>query len=292
MIFINNIFIEFLYCYLFRIDGYTYIFSHYNLNECLEHNYEGFFNRKNIITTMVFIGLGGVRFKTAKRNRTIKKFGSTIGAARYPMFINPRNEKKRMLPRPVVNSRPGKIGSCIMTTNLWLRHLVHDIYQLCIKHLDDVNSEYSKTMKKHLISAQQIIHPTLRIYDTFFTYMYIVGQFNDTDGIVPLHLDVNDYINAVLYIVEDKVKGGISLQMNGSNLETMTSAFTIPFENGTLQIGHLYKVYHGASQWYGRRQVIHFSLKKNILQHFYDHGNHYYDQFVKRNFPSGHFVSV
>ena len=73
------------------------------------------------------IGIGGIHGRTKKRKKLVRQFGGSIGPSQYPKFVNPLTGKESMLPRPVVKSRPGKIGHLILSNNGWLNDLIKDI---------------------------------------------------------------------------------------------------------------------------------------------------------------------
>ena len=114
-----------------------------------------------------------------------------------------------MLPRPVVKSRPGNMGWILMNKCQWLRSLCQDVEILTINHLREQNSQNSDYILNQISFCKEHIPSCLRIYDTFFTQMILVGSFNCDSGYIPLHVDKDDYITALLSVSgSSKINGG------------------------------------------------------------------------------------
>ena len=257
----------------------------------LEHKYQRNFCLNNLLNTTRLISVGGIYGKTKKRKKTVRQYGSTIGPARYPKFWNSEKKKESMLPRPVVKCRPGKIGNVILSINGWFVELIKDIETLTLQHLHDECSENSLNIIKHIEMSKSILPSCLRICNTFFTSMFIIGDLREMEGDVPPHLDKHDHINSVLYFGLGNVSGGHSIHFNGIKIDSKHIAFKRSFQHGQLQIGNFDKVIHGASEWKGRRQVIHLSLNKKVLGHFQKYGSRYYRQYVEAGYPEGYFLA-
>ena len=96
-----------------------------------------------------WIAKGGNSCKTMRRVLQMYQYGGTIGYARYPLFRMPGCERDRMLPRPVVKSRPHKgIGHTIMEETEWFFDLVNDVEDMVIRHLLVVGTTESKHILK------------------------------------------------------------------------------------------------------------------------------------------------
>ena len=111
-----------------------------------------------------------------------------------------------MLPTPVVLSLPGRLGYQMMGNNIWLKELCQDISQLCLNHLQHNNNEYSKHIMMLLEVAKQKIPTSLRIRNTFFTQMVIVGGLDDY--VIGNHIDQEDLISCILNIGDNNIQGG------------------------------------------------------------------------------------
>ena len=123
--------------------------------------------------------------------------------------------------------------------------------------------------------------------------MILVGSCNDTFGDIPIHLDPEDHITALLSIGNDTVKGGGTLYYQKEKEDNFILKFEIPFICGNVQIGKYDRVVHGSQTWNGGlRGVINFSLQKRILSHFVKYGSTYYQQYINADYPSGDFSVV
>ena len=123
--------------------------------------------------------------------------------------------------------------------------------------------------------------------------MILVGSCKETIGDIPLHIDTDDHITALLSIGSHTVKGGGTLYYQNNTDENFVLKKHIPFCCGNVQIGSYDKVLHGSQSWYGGiRGVINFSLQKKIFGHFKKYGSIYYQQYVDAGYPSGDFMAV
>ena len=208
--FLHNNFLI-LFFSLFRIDDLCYKFSTYNIcNRLLLLNHDQL-ETPNVEHTYRILCAGGNRIVTRVRKQIMYQYGGTIGPSRYPRFYDRNLSKISMLPRPVVKSRPGNIGHCLMQNCLWLKKVVKHVEFLTLKHLISDKSEMSLIIREHVHQCKKIIPPCLRICDTFFTQIILVGNFDDPVGDIPLHLDPEDHITALLSIGSPTVKGGSTL---------------------------------------------------------------------------------
>ena len=201
-----------------------------------------------------------------------------------------------MLPRPVVKSRPHRLGHRIMTKCVWLRKLVQDIESLTLKHLELDKSPTSVIIQKHLEASKKLIPPCLRICDTFFTQMIFLGTHGETEGSIPPHLDKDDHITALFSMGSECMIGNqgttVYIEKNEPD-DRLTIIKRISFRHGNLQIGTYDKVIHGSLGWdSGERFVMNLSLQKKILDHFYTNGNGLYNQYINHGYPSGKFQIV
>ena len=183
----------------FRMNDVTYTFMKTNLLGMFESNYDEVFDSSNVEFTYKLLCSGGNRIQTRKRNLVMYQYGSTIGPSRWPRYLftyNPDN--KHMLPRPVVKSRPGQLGHTIMKTCSWLRKLCKDIEYLTIKHLQTQKNQTSDNLLEMIRFCKKEIPSSLRICNTFFTQMIIVGCYKTNGGFIPLHMDNDDHITSLL----------------------------------------------------------------------------------------------
>ena len=243
--------------------------------------------------TMNQVKKGGVKTSTKKRVLNMWQYGGTIGPARYPKYLRDVNiPRYSMLPRPVTLSRPGEMGHTIMTYSHWLQHLVTDVEELTLQFLAKMtNTNFSTTVMKHVTFSKNNVPSCLRICDTCFTQMVFLGF--EKEGQLPAHRDNDDYINAVCSFGDDTVKGGTTLYFDGMNTKQQGKVVhKVPFCHGRVQIGFYHAIVHGASNWTGgRRGTINLAMKRQLLKHFYEHGDRYYSQFRDAGYPRGDFVA-
>ena len=85
------------------------------------------------------------------------QFGGTVGPSQFPTFSLQREDEdtRRMLPRPVLKSRPGQLGYKIMNTSIWLKCLCKDIETLTINHLNNQKTQMSENLLKHIEFAKK-----------------------------------------------------------------------------------------------------------------------------------------
>ena len=206
---------------------------------------------------------GGNKIKTGKRNQMMYQYGGTIGPAQYPTYLQLPGKTVHMLPRPVVKSRPHRLGHRIMNNCNWLRELVSDIERFTLNHLEEDKSPTSAIILDHVLLSKQLIPPCLRICDTFFTQMILLGKVGEKEGIIPIHVDEDDHITALLSIGSHKLVGGDTVYVETYPDDRVLLKKRIPFKHGNVQIGYFDGVLHGSLRWNGgERFVINFSLQK------------------------------
>ena len=274
----------------------TYQFTTVLLTSTIKWSYCQSFDTKNVNITYRLLCAGGSRIVTKVRKLPMFQYGGTVGPARYPMFSTKDNLKKlHMLPRPVVKSRPGQIGWKIMKTCTWLNDLCKDIEMLVIESLTAQKTQKSESILKHINYSKAMLPPCLRICNTFFTQMIMVGSSHTINGDIPLHLDKDDHITALLSLGSSHIEdGGETLYIETSiDVGLLNITKCIPFKNGNLQFGTYDKVLHGARRWSNEmRGVINFSLQKKLLHHFYTYGSEPYQHYMDANYPSGSFHAI
>ena len=118
-----------------RMDGKLFPFSWLNLSSVMDIHYSGLLSSQNYTIGYKILCAGRTRIKTWKRNLLMFQYGSTIGPARYPFFINLKTKSNSMLPRPVVRSRPGNFGHLVMNACAWLIHLCRYVESIAIQLL-------------------------------------------------------------------------------------------------------------------------------------------------------------
>ena len=240
---------------------------------------------------------GGNRIKTKTRNMVMFQYGGTVGPSQFPTFSFKHEEDRHMLPRPVVKSRPGNIGHKLMTESTWLKHLCKDIERLTINHLRSIKNQTSDYILKQIEFCKNIVPPCLRICNTFFTQMIMVGSFNSDCGRIPIHVDGDDFITALLSVGgSSKIQGGSTFYVEKDmwkDNKLFKISTKIPFRNGNVQIGCFDNVLHGTNGWNDcMRGVINFSMQKKLLNHFHMYGTKPYCSYVSAGYPSGKFHAI
>ena len=212
--------------------------------------------------------VGGNKLYTKKRELSMYQYGGTIGPARYPTYELGTDGIKHMMPRPVVKSRPHRFGNKLMTECKWLIELIQDIETLTLKHIAEDTSPTSVMIKEYVKDRKALIRKCLRICNTFFTQMILLGDHDQTAGRIPLHMDTDDHITALFSIGNESMNGkeGETVYIEKSYPDVgVTIKKRIPFSHGNLQIGYYDEVIHGTVQWFeGKRFVMNLSLQKKI----------------------------
>ena len=163
------------------LGGFEYPFVIYDMSNELTHFYDCVYTQDNIMSTYKLLSAGGTRLRTSKRVQVMFQYGGTIGPARYPTFVSSNKlNKKHMLPRPVVKSRPYQLGHILMTKCTWLIKLCQHVESLTLNYLQENESQLTvhqthqrtqltvSALDRALFSKKHI-PPCLRICDTFFT---------------------------------------------------------------------------------------------------------------------------
>ena len=121
--------------------------------------------------------------------------------------------------------------------------------------------------------------------------MIIVGGI-DAEGVIPIHIDQDDHISAILTLGDTDLKWGSTIYLNGVNTkDTGDIVHRVPFRHGRCQVGNFESIFHGVEAWVGTRITLSLSLHRHVLEHFIDHGVDQYNKFVKAGYPSKHFIA-
>ena len=80
---------------------------------------------------------------------------------------------------------------------------------------------------------------------------------------IPIHIDSDDYVNAILTLGDISEKDGNTVYYNGTHKKNVgNECLSVPFLHGRLQIGFFDKIFHGVKSWKGDRVTIGFRYKK------------------------------
>ena len=127
------------------------------------------------------------------------------------------------------------------------------------------SSKRSADILKLTETCKDIIPSCLRICDSFFTMMIVVGDFSGT-GEIPLHKDNDDHINAIVSVGENKIKGGMTVYYSGINAKDVgEKKQSVHFNHERVQIGYFDDIIHGAEKWdNGNQCVINYCMKRKF----------------------------
>jgi hypothetical protein len=179
--------------------------------------------------------------------------------------MKPTSASRHMLPRPVASCRlPFNTGYVLLSNNKWLQDFIQDIERLLIEFLKRKRTPMFQEILGRVMFSRHKLHSSLRICDTCFTSMIAVGDLKQ-DGNIPMHLDDNDYVTALICIGAVRIVGGETVYYNGTSEDALGSQIlSVPRQHGRLQIGFYDNIYHGANPWInGQRGVINLSIQKN-----------------------------
>ena len=218
---------------------------------------------------------------TRTRKLKMHVFGSTIGPSRSPKYCHKNNIcRKKMLPRPMAYCKPGSKAWNYMNQP-WFISLVKDIEMFTKEHVDKYAPSclHMSKIKKTITFIENNIPSCLRICDTIFTQMVLVGEDNISSD-MPLHLDKNDLLSCILTLGELK-SGGATQYYSGKKIKSNNELLhQIDFHHGQIQIGRYDEIIHGVQSWIGTRLTINFNIKIPLIQHFKEEGSIFYDQYV------------
>ena len=136
------------------------------------------------------------------------QYGGTIGAERYltykenKVFLSIDSQytivlEKHMFPRPVMKSRPNMIGDMYMNHFRWLIDFCRDLERLTLKYLKNNKSQSTEIIENYIEFSKKHIPPCLRICNTFFTQMILVGFMDYQEGNIPPHHNEDYHITAL-----------------------------------------------------------------------------------------------
>ena len=205
------------------------------------------------------------KVEESQRRDQMSLYGSTIMASNQKyLFENPKkknnNGKTTRSPLPRLNfaTRLGGTGAWLLKIE-WFIDFVHKMEELVMKHNPQLNST--------LEEAKQIIPQELRLCDTCFTGLAIVGKLASGKNLP--HKDTRDVTSIIISFGNKDVLGGNTLYFNEKN-DIVAST---KFKHGRFQTGDFHDVQHSGDDWTGRRGIFSFYLNKGIFKHFKEHGD-------------------
>ena len=227
---------------------------------------------------------------TKKNKRNIQMFcaGGTIGAARKP-FIRTGFNTRTMLPRPFQKSIPGESGHFFFRQN-WVCSFFQDIEKIALDYIFYIcpPSEQKEKNIKWVTDSKKLIPFDLRICNTFFTQISLIGDMSYETGqqnICP-HVDLDDLFTIIIHFGFPS-KGGDLLIFGGNSKTNIGSVLKVNnFRNGNVHMGCFTDVVHAVNPWNGIRGSFSLNLKKSMLDFFRIKDNLcYYTSYCQDGYP-------
>jgi hypothetical protein len=194
-------------------------------------------------------------------------FGSSIGPCGDPYRYQREDGTHGMLPRLLTASRPGKSAHNVMQQP-WLKSFATQMETRALQYAQKNDPQLFDV----LLEAQKCIPQELRVCETVFTAMALVGDCKD--GFNHEHMDENDVIS-IFVTLGQGITGGRTLYFDGTELDKQDLSGTrgeqihaVEFVHGQYQVGPFEEVIHSGEQWKGPRGVMSFYLNRKILDFF------------------------
>ena len=272
-------------------------------------NLSHLFDLENYQSTIAELTTELAKQKVENKRRGITNYlmGCTMfGGNTGPKHINPLKENKEsMIPRFYKTSYPGSRVANYLN-NSYFRELVLSLSELTERLLysqlvyyqllgDDRDLEYIQLLQQQLDTIQFVkehIPSELRVCGSIFTQGVVVGDATSTNknGIHP-HLDSNDVLSCVITL-GNVDEGGSTVFYSGlTEKKKGTIKKIVPFQHGRIQIGNFSQVVHAVTTWKNNRVTLNFNIKKDIVKHFRDRTDKYYNQWKESNYERKYFVA-
>jgi len=222
--------------------------------------------------------------RTEKRGADMYCIGSTRGVCAFPRFEY-MNNMYDSLPRPYDSSKPGNPMWQIMQTD-WFRSIANEVHKLTYAYLQRYCKNDSSTMKVlHIFQRSMLILPDcIKVCGTAFSHINMT-TVEDCQA-MNIHIDEDDIFTAVLHL-GDVQEGGTTQFYDGfTPNDPGNMVHEEPFEHGKVQIGYFDKIFHGVSNWKGKRYGLNFIMKKSVFEHFDQYGDVFYSQLVNRQYKT------
>ena len=269
----------------------------FGVSNVIQYNdqHQAYFGESSIHNTYKHFSKSFSRMsKVNKRNITMYCAGSTLGASRKPLSRN-ENNSFSMLPRPYKNNLPFSAGFHLLQQK-WVCDFFFDIERLALDfifiHLP--KNRQSDLLKKMIILSKSQIPAELRICNTFFTQISLIGNMVSSNGeqCVDPHVDKDDLFTAIIHFGNPK-KGGNLIIYGGNNKKSIGKKMkTHPFKHGNVHFGTFMDVVHSVDPWWGNRGSFSLNMKKSMIDFFAEQGNlQRYSCYRKLNYPNDdHFI--
>ena len=130
--------------------------------------------------------------------------------------------------------------------------------------------------------SEEVIPQSLRLCNTFFTQMVIVGKCNEINNGIPSHSDEDDLISCIITLGSPNNGNDTDYYDGINNNIFMDKNILVPFKHRQLQIvitKSIIACVHGmAIEWYWNL------IWKKIVDHFQLYGMKYYKKYQKEGF--------
>lgn len=211
-----------------------------------------------------------------KRSQPQYQLGSTIGASfGFPRYVG-KDGGIHNMPRPYQGCMPGQKGHAFLNQE-WFKEMMADLYfKYTMDYLDKmrvVNPSYANYLRELFTFIMEKIPPELRIGNTPFTQLSLVGGFFFGLLGIALHTDPKDLFSLLLHAGEVEGDGGSTLYYKGCNPYNSKLSGEVPFMHGQVHIGLYDTTLHGCRPWSGKRWTFNINIKKETVEFF---RNNYY----------------
>ena len=254
--------------------------EHFATTSILNENtvYKPYFSKESFRYTYLKLIKSGTYMKTKSRTLPMYLFGSTIGSARHPLF-QLEDGSSHPLPRPFRTCKP-KMLEFTFYNSLWFIAFVKDVEMIVLQYIIFEYPNRKKAMKvlQLICLSKKIIPQCLRIKDSFFTQMAMVGRLEKKVDELGVHIDKYDVITALVHFGNVQY-GGTTDYFNGNKKLHGEVVKSVSFKHGRVQVGFFNEIPHGASEWDGERGIFNFNLKLNVLKHFMTYGDRFYEKY-------------
>jgi len=219
--------------------------------------------------------------------------GSTIGPARKPFMRI--DGKRKMLPRPYRACLFGNSGYHFMKRT-WVIEFFKCIEAMALhfltfhyKHCPDNNRILS-----NILLSKKIVPNDLRICDTFFTQLSVVGDmsFLNCSAKINPHVDKDDIFSAIIHFGKIDSGGDLLFFKNKDTNIKGNLNHVVKFKHGMVHFGSFHSIYHAVDPWKGSRGSMVLNVKSSMIDHFSKQGNIYYNTYKHCKYPKDDYFIV
>lgn len=220
--------------------------------------------------------------------------GGTLGAARKP-FYRKGNNTFSMLPRPYKNNLPFHSGFNLLK-EFWVNDFFKDVEKLALQFIYFCipDCKQKTILQKYIEYSKSLVPDELRISNTFFTQLSLIGDMSYQSGLqdVRPHVDADDIFTAIIHLGHP-IKGGNLVIYSGNSKKNCGQIIKkCTFKHGNIHFGCFMNVVHAVEPWYGHRGSFSLNLKKSMVNYFKDESNScHYTCYKNMNYPNqDHFI--